>query len=157
MGARDAARGQQAADALGGRFVPLDVTSDAFVADAAETVAAAGGLDVLVNNAGIPGPHSPAAELTAQDALAVYDTNVVSVVRITSAFVPILRRPGHPRRRRPYRDVHRPLRRRPLLAHHADRRPSSRATATPSVAVARIPAADSVCRRRLRNWGPVGY
>jgi NAD(P)-dependent dehydrogenase (short-subunit alcohol dehydrogenase family) len=96
MGARDAARGQQAADALGGRFVPLDVTSDASVAGAAETIAAAGGLDVLINNAGIPGPHRPAAELTAQDALTVYDTNVVSVVRMTSAFVPILRASSAP-------------------------------------------------------------
>ena len=32
MGARDATRGQQAADALGGRFVQLDVTSGASVA-----------------------------------------------------------------------------------------------------------------------------
>jgi len=91
MGARDATRGQQAADALGGRFVQLDVTSSASVAGAAEKVAAAGGLDVLINNAGISGPHSQAAELTAEDALAVYGTNVVSIVRMTSAFVPILR------------------------------------------------------------------
>jgi NAD(P)-dependent dehydrogenase (short-subunit alcohol dehydrogenase family) len=96
MGARDAARGQQAADALGGRFVQLDVTSDASVAGAAETVAATGGLDVLINNAGISGPHSQAAELTAEDALAVYGTNVVSIVRMTSAFVPILRASSAP-------------------------------------------------------------
>jgi NAD(P)-dependent dehydrogenase (short-subunit alcohol dehydrogenase family) len=96
MGARDATRGQQAADALGGRFVQLDVTSDASVAGAAETVAAAGGLDVLINNAGISGPHSQAAELTAEDALAVYGTNVVSIVRMTSAFVPILRASSAP-------------------------------------------------------------
>jgi NAD(P)-dependent dehydrogenase (short-subunit alcohol dehydrogenase family) len=96
MGARDATRGQQAADALGGRFVQLDVTSDASVAGAAETVAATGGLDVLINNAGISGPHSHAAELTAADALAVYGTNVVSIVRMTSAFVPILRASSAP-------------------------------------------------------------
>ena len=96
MGARDAARGQQAADALGGRFVQLDVTSDASVAGAAETVAATGGLDVLINNAGISGPHSQAAELTAADALAVYGTNVVSIVRMISAFVPILRASSAP-------------------------------------------------------------
>ncbi len=96
MGARDATRGQQAADALGGRFVQLDVTSDAAVAAAVETIAAAGGLDVLINNAGISGPHSQAAELTAEDALAVYGTNVVSVVRMISAFVPILRASSAP-------------------------------------------------------------
>ncbi len=91
MAARDPERGQQAADALGGRFVQLDVTDDESVAVAAETVAAAGGLDVLVNNAGITGSRSPAAELTAADALEVYNTNVVSIVRVTNTFVPLLR------------------------------------------------------------------
>jgi NAD(P)-dependent dehydrogenase (short-subunit alcohol dehydrogenase family) len=96
IGARDQARGQQAADALGGRFVQIDVTSDASVASAAETIAAAGGLDVLINNAGISGPHSAAEDLTAEDALAVYGTNVVSIVRMTSAFVPLLRASSAP-------------------------------------------------------------
>ena len=96
MGARDAARGQQAAAALGGRFVQLDVTSGASVAGAAEKVAAAGGLDVLINNAGISGPLAQAAELTAEDALAVYGTNVVSIVRMIGAFVPILRASSAP-------------------------------------------------------------
>ena len=96
MGARDAGCGQQAADALGGRFVHLDVTSDASVAAAADMVAAAGGLDVLINNAGISGPHSPAAEQTAADALSVYGTNVVGVVRMISAFAPLLRTSSAP-------------------------------------------------------------
>lgn len=91
MGARDATRGQQAADALGGVFVQLDVTSDASVARASETVAAAGGLDVLINNAGVTGTQARPEELTGKDALAVYDTNVVSIVRMTNAFVPVLR------------------------------------------------------------------
>ncbi len=96
MAARDPERGRQAADALGGRFVQLDVTSDDSIAAAAETVAAAGGLDVLINNAGIPGPQTPAAELTAQDALAVYDTNVFGIIRVTNAFVPLLRSSSAP-------------------------------------------------------------
>ncbi|MET3807838.1 NAD(P)-dependent dehydrogenase (short-subunit alcohol dehydrogenase family) [Nakamurella sp. UYEF19] len=91
MGARDATRGQEAAGVLGGRFVQIDVTSDESVAAAAETIRAAGGLDVLINNAGIPGPFGPPAELSAADALAVYDTNIVSIVRMTTAFVPVLR------------------------------------------------------------------
>ena len=49
MGARDEARGREAADALGGHFVSLDVTSDTSVARAAQTIAEAGGLDVLIN------------------------------------------------------------------------------------------------------------
>lgn len=91
MAARDDQRGRTAADELGGRFVQLDVTDDQSVADAAETVATAGGLDVLINNAGIHGALGDPIQLTAADALDVYNTNVVSVVRMTHAFVPVLR------------------------------------------------------------------
>jgi NAD(P)-dependent dehydrogenase (short-subunit alcohol dehydrogenase family) len=91
MGARDEARGREAADKLGGTFVPIDVTDDASVAAAAETIRAAGGLDVLINNAGISQPFVPVDELTPEDATRVYETNVVSIVRMTNAFVPILR------------------------------------------------------------------
>jgi NAD(P)-dependent dehydrogenase (short-subunit alcohol dehydrogenase family) len=96
MGSRDEERGQRAADALGGRFVQLDVTSDASVASAVATITAEGGLDVLINNAGITGPNSAAADLTGSDALEVYNTNVVSVVRMTSAFLPVLRQSTAP-------------------------------------------------------------
>ncbi|RFA22800.1 SDR family NAD(P)-dependent oxidoreductase [Subtercola boreus] len=96
MGARDEARGRAAADALGGRFVQLDVTDDASVAAAARTIAASGGLDVLVNNAGITGTHAAPADLTGADALEVFDTNVVSIVRMTSAFLPLLRTSAAP-------------------------------------------------------------
>lgn len=96
MGARDEIRGREAAEALGGRFVHLDVTDDSSVEAAARTVAAAGGLDVLVNNAGMAGPLVPATELTAADAAAVYGTNVVGVVRTTQAFLPLLLESGAP-------------------------------------------------------------
>jgi len=96
VAARDAARGQAAADELGARFVQLDVTDDASVAAAAELVAAAGGLDVLVNNAGITGAHADPADLTGADALLVLDTNVAGVVRTTHAFLPLLRASAAP-------------------------------------------------------------
>lgn len=96
VAARDESRGRAAADALGARFVQLDVTDDASVEAAAATVAAEGGLDVLINNAGITGPHRDAAELTGADALEVYSTNVASIVRTMHAFVPLLRRSENP-------------------------------------------------------------
>jgi NAD(P)-dependent dehydrogenase (short-subunit alcohol dehydrogenase family) len=96
MGARDEERGRQAAAALGGQFVQLDVTNDASVADAVTTISAEGGLDVLINNAGITGSHSAPGDLTGADALEVYNTNVVSVVRTTNAFLPVLRESAAP-------------------------------------------------------------
>ena len=97
VGARDAARGKAAAEELGARFVQIDVTDDASVAAAAADVAAnEGHVDVLINNAGIIGSRAPADQLTAADALEVFQTNVVGIVRVTSAFLPLLRRSEHP-------------------------------------------------------------
>lgn len=53
VGARDEARGRAAAEELGARFVQLNVTDDASVAAALAQIEADGGLDVLINNAGI--------------------------------------------------------------------------------------------------------
>jgi NAD(P)-dependent dehydrogenase (short-subunit alcohol dehydrogenase family) len=97
IGARDAERGREAADALGGRFVQLDVTDDASVAAAVETVTAAGtGLDVLVNNAGVPGPFGESFDLAVADYEAVYATNVFGIIRVTHAFLPLLRASSAP-------------------------------------------------------------
>ncbi|MFF7642733.1 SDR family NAD(P)-dependent oxidoreductase [Streptomyces canus] len=97
VGARDDERGRAAADALGARFVRIDVTDDASVAAAAADIAAReGSVDVLINNAGVLGPHLPADQLTAADASAVFDVNVVGIVRVTHAFLPLLRKSAHP-------------------------------------------------------------
>ena len=56
IGSRDPERGREAAERLGARLVVLDVTDEESVAAAVKTVeAAGGGLDVLVNNAGVEG------------------------------------------------------------------------------------------------------
>ena len=93
IGARDEARGQQAADAVGARFVRLDVTDDASVAAAAETVEA---LDVLVNNAGISGGRISPSEATADQMRTVYETNVFGPVRVLRAFIPLLEKSPAP-------------------------------------------------------------
>ncbi len=97
IGARDAARGQAAAERLGARFVPIDVTRDDSVARAAEDITAREGrIDVLINNAGIIGAHGPAEALTGPDIMEVLDTNVAGIVRVTHAFLPLLRHSAHP-------------------------------------------------------------
>jgi NAD(P)-dependent dehydrogenase (short-subunit alcohol dehydrogenase family) len=101
IGARDAGRGHQAAGRLGARMVLIDVTDDASVAAAAKSIEADGGLDVLVNNAGIemrteenavPG----AAEISAALMRSVFETNVFGLVRVTHAFLPLLLRSAAP-------------------------------------------------------------
>jgi len=97
LGARDVRRGQEAADALGARFVQIDVTNDASVTAAAANVAEhEGHLDVLINNAGVSGGQTPVDDIIAADAWTVYDTNVVGVVRVTTAFLPLLHKSASP-------------------------------------------------------------
>ena len=91
IGSRDERRGKETAGQLGARLLVLDVTSDESVQAAAGQVRAeAGHLDVLVNNAGIPGCWKAPADVTAADLQALYDTNVFGVVRVTHAFLPLL-------------------------------------------------------------------
>ena len=96
VAARDPERGRAAAEELGARFVQLDVTDDASVAAAAAYVAEEGGLDVLVNNAGISGAHRSVPETRPEDVGAVLATNVLGVIRVTQAFVPVLEGSEHP-------------------------------------------------------------
>jgi NAD(P)-dependent dehydrogenase (short-subunit alcohol dehydrogenase family) len=103
LGARDAARGTAAVAALATegldvRFVPLDVTSDESVAGAAQIVAAhVGRLDVLVNNAGVGGPPIPPADTRPADMSEMFAVNVFGPVRVTRAFLPLLRAAANPR------------------------------------------------------------
>ncbi|MFC4030205.1 SDR family NAD(P)-dependent oxidoreductase [Streptomyces polygonati] len=101
IGSRDAERGRLAAERLGARTVLIDVTDDTSVAAAAKAVEADGGLDVLINNAGIEerspdggvlGPEEESADMMRR----LFDTNVFGVVRVTLAFLPLLRRSAAP-------------------------------------------------------------
>jgi NAD(P)-dependent dehydrogenase (short-subunit alcohol dehydrogenase family) len=104
VGARDGERREAAVqkliaagvDAFG---VPLDVTDDANVTAAAAAIdGRAGRLDVLVNNAGVTG--GMAQTPTTADLAAVrraVETNVIGVIRVTNAMLPLLRRSASPR------------------------------------------------------------
>ena len=104
VGARDEERRESAVEKLRAAGVdafgvPLDVTDDASVTAAAGLIEErAGRLDVLVNNAGITGGAAqmpttvdPATVLTA------VETNVIGVIRVTNAMLPLLRRSASPR------------------------------------------------------------
>jgi NAD(P)-dependent dehydrogenase (short-subunit alcohol dehydrogenase family) len=93
IGARSVERGQAAASELGGQFVQLDVTDDASVQAAMRVIEEREGhLDVLVNNAGI----SASADVSGPVALRVFDTNVIGVIRVTQAALPLLRKSDNP-------------------------------------------------------------
>jgi NAD(P)-dependent dehydrogenase (short-subunit alcohol dehydrogenase family) len=81
-------------DAFG---VPLDVTDDASVTAAADLLRERG-LDVLVNNAAITGgmPQEPTVVDPAM-IRTVIDTNVLGVIRVTNAMLPLLRQSSAPR------------------------------------------------------------
>ena len=104
VGARDERRRTAAveklraagADAFG---VPLDVTDDASVTAAAAMIAErAGRLDVLVNNVGVTGgmPQEP-TRVSLDQVRLVVETNVIGVIRVTNAMLPLLRRSASPR------------------------------------------------------------
>ncbi|MDF9747196.1 SDR family NAD(P)-dependent oxidoreductase [Natrinema salsiterrestre] len=72
--------------------VETDVTDSESVADAIdETVATFGGLDCLVNNAGIAGPTAPIEETEDGEWLETLDVNVVGIARATREAAPHLR------------------------------------------------------------------
>ncbi|PPK98114.1 short-subunit dehydrogenase [Kineococcus xinjiangensis] len=99
VGARDGQRRESAVEALRAAGVdafgvPLDVTDDGSAAAAADLVEErAGSLDALVNNAGITGggPQLPTTVDLAR-VRTVVETNVLGVIRVTNAMLPLLRR-----------------------------------------------------------------
>ncbi|MFE9093352.1 SDR family oxidoreductase [Streptomyces sp. NPDC007264] len=104
VGARDEERREAAVakllaagvDAFG---VPLDVTDDASVtAAAALTENRTGRLDVLVNNAGITGGTAQLpTTVDVETVRTAVETNVIGVIRVTNAMLPLLRRSPSPR------------------------------------------------------------
>lgn len=97
IGCRDEAKAQKASAELGVEYIILDVTDDESVRNAAESFRRKESrLDVLINNAGIPGGRIAPQDVTSALMLRVYDTNVFGVVRVTHAFLPLLQGSENP-------------------------------------------------------------
>src|SRR6266446_5149742 len=88
-------KNREAAEALrklGIRTVELDVSDDTSVEAGVKTVLTeAGKIDVLVNNAGIASAGVTEA-FTTEQAKAIFDTNVIGLLRVTRAVLPSMRR-----------------------------------------------------------------
>lgn len=101
LGARDLNVASAAASRVGPSVIPLalDVTSDASVAAAAETIGrTASRLDALINNAGVLyDPTATAETVTPEIVRATMETNLLGPLRVTHACLPWLRRSASPR------------------------------------------------------------
>jgi NAD(P)-dependent dehydrogenase (short-subunit alcohol dehydrogenase family) len=102
LGARDPENGMAAAaelcaSGIDARFVALDVTSDESVAAAVASLSDVTHLDVLINNAGVGGSRTSVLETGPADFLACFGVNLLGPVRVTRAFLPLLRRAALPR------------------------------------------------------------
>ena len=91
-GMRDPSTGDDAR-ALGAHVVQLDVTDQSSVDSA---IASIPELDVLVNNAGVLGASFGVDDLDAAVMTGVLDTNVVGIVRVTQAALPLLQASSNP-------------------------------------------------------------
>ena len=97
VGARDAGRGQAAADllrseSLNAHFVQFDVTDAGSITQAAATIRAQHGrLDILVNNAGISdaGDGAP-SEASIDAARRLFETNFFGPLAVIQAMLPLL-------------------------------------------------------------------
>jgi len=82
--------------AAGMTTVALDVNDATSIAQSVASVQASHGhIDILVNNAGY-GQFGAMMDLSAEDLRAQFETNVVSPVTVTQAFLPLLRRGTQP-------------------------------------------------------------
>lgn len=90
VAARRPDRIREVAGRTGGTAVELDVTSDESVAAFAAEVEKLGRVDVLVNNAGGALGLDTLREADLGDWQTMYDTNVLGVVRVTRALLPLI-------------------------------------------------------------------
>ncbi|MGV2129581.1 SDR family oxidoreductase [Agrobacterium vitis] len=104
MGARDAERGEKAvaqlrSDDLDVRLLVIDVADDTNVQEAATRLAGeVDALHVLVNNAGIlVDVTTPPSQVTMEAIKSTFEVNLFGPIRVTQAFVPLLKAAGEAR------------------------------------------------------------
>jgi NAD(P)-dependent dehydrogenase (short-subunit alcohol dehydrogenase family) len=105
LGVRDPSAGRAVAERIRAddpaadvRVLPLDVTDDGSVAAAYDLVeGSGGGLDVLVNNAGVSGTRTLPEDTAPADFVPVFGVNLLGPVRVTNTFLPLLRKSARPR------------------------------------------------------------
>lgn len=104
LGARDAAKGQEAVAKLQAEglsnveAIQIDVTDKASIEAAQKSlVEKQSSLDVLINNAGILGGWEQSAQDVDTDMIReVFDTNFFGVINVTQAFLPLLKKSDAP-------------------------------------------------------------
>jgi NADP-dependent 3-hydroxy acid dehydrogenase YdfG len=93
LGARREDRLMAVARELGGLGLPLDVRDPASIqAFVAAISAEYGQVEILINNAGLAAGLQPLAEGTEDDWVQMMETNVLGLLRVTKAMLPVLRR-----------------------------------------------------------------
>lgn len=105
LGSRNLEKGIEAVNKLKSEglnnveLIQLDITDDTSVKNArAEIGKKTKVLDILINNAGIYGGYPQSAfDATIDQFKATYDANVFSVVRVTQAFIDLLKKSSVPR------------------------------------------------------------
>lgn len=105
LGSRDLAKGEEVVKELNQKgfqnikAIQIDVTSDQSVLNAKNTIEKEQGkLDILINNAGILGDIPQDSSTTSvANIQSVFDTNFFGVIRVTQAFLDLLKKSDSPR------------------------------------------------------------
>ncbi|WP_121809265.1 SDR family oxidoreductase [Mucilaginibacter kameinonensis] len=105
LGSRDQDRGQKAVEQLKAEGINdvelllIDVTSEASVQKAHDELAAKiNHLDVLINNAGIPGSFPQKADTVSDDTMKeVFEVNFFGVIRTVRIFIDLVKKSPNPR------------------------------------------------------------
>ena len=105
LGSRDMGNGIEAVNKLKAEginnleAIQLDVTNDEMVKEARKVIGIkTKSLDILINNAGIFGGYPQSAfDATVEQFKEAYDANVYGVLRVTQAFIDLLKKSSEPR------------------------------------------------------------